>query len=557
MPIIYTPTTIWKNFIIQEEPSFISGVRSEENGKIYENGFVEGRLISGERIKIYTQTVKPNKAKMPAVLVFNDYKISQDKTLLEQLADNGYYAVSFDLAGNVNGRQNYTLYPEEINYANLENSIYQQKEINEDITKTCWYEWCLVAKYLLHYVKSLKFVTSVGCLGVNGGATTLWHLLANTEEVDGAVFINNAGWTVYEGKSKFLSENAEGYSDGKLAFVAGIEPQSYANHVKCPTMILSCTNSNDYDLDRAYDTLTRIGETQYRNINYAVNRRGAITKQTFTNAFIFFERYLVNRKNAQDLPGVIDIECTEGSTISVKATVTAKNLKCVELYLSEGLIQTSKRCWKKAQTLLAKEGTYEFSISPNERYGFACWFVKAVYKNGYEVCSRVCGKIMEQKKPTVRQNNLIYSSRYENSYTQFGSANEQESVSAIDLTEKTVVSERIGPMKMLGVTSACGLLTFGVMSEKVKPDGNSIIMFDAFVNGGGEITVKLICDYFGAKTEYMAVAKIVGEDIWQNVKLTLSSFKTAEGLPIKKFERIEAVEFSCNGEYLINNALWV
>ena len=64
-------------------------------------------------------------------------------------------------------------------------------------------------------------------------------------------------------------------------------------------------------------------------------------------------------------------------------------------------------------------------------------------------------------------------------------------------------------------------------------------------------------DYFGEKTEYVTAVKIFGGDIWQNVKLELNNFKTKDGMGIKSYDKIQAVEFSADGEFLVNNFLWV
>ena len=110
---------------------------------------------------------------------------------------------------------------------------------------------------------------------------------------------------------------------------------------------------------------------------------------------------------------------------------------------------------------------------------------------------------------------------------------------------------------MQGITCKSGVNTFSISAEKVKPESDALIMFDAFVKEGGDITVKLITDYFGQKTVYSATAKVVGEEIWQNVKFSVNAFKTAEGIPLKSYDKVDAIEFYSDKEYLINNALWV
>ena len=51
---------------------------------------------------------------------------------------------------------------------------------------------------------------------------------------------------------------------------------------------------------------------------------------------------------------------------------------------------------------------------------------------------------------------------------------------------------------------------------------------------------------------------VFGGDVWHNVQLEKNRFKTAEGMVLKSYEKIDAIEFSVDeGEFLLNNALWV
>ena len=82
-------------------------------------------------------------------------------------------------------------------------------------------------------------------------------------------------------------------------------------------------------------------------------------------------------------------------------------------------------------------------------------------------------------------------------------------------------------------------------------------MFDVFSKEKGEMQVKLIADYFGAKVEYIETVKLLGGDVWQNVKIAINRYKTKEGMSLKTYEKIQAIEFSGQEEFLLNNALWV
>lgn len=556
MSTIYTPATIWKNFQIDAEPSFISGGRTTKGEFIYENGYIEGRYVDGVRIKIFVRTVKTDKNKMPAVIVLNDFSIESDDNLLESLASNGYFAVMVDVVGKGENRENFTVYPEKIGYANLENSSYGVKEINGDITKTCYYEWCGALKYVTTYLKSLKSVSKIGLLGINDGALSAWHLLATEQDINCAVLVNNTGWSVYEGRSKFLAVAEEGYSDGKVAYSAGIEPQSYASHVKCPTLILACTNSDRYDIDRAHDTLARIDDNLYKAINYSVNRTLTIEKCVYQDAVIFFEKFLSGKSYA--LPQDIEIKPLEGEELKVVANIDERGLKEVSLYISEGVIEPEKRSYQKQNDYLVNGGEYEFKINCDSQEGFICGFIKAEYKNGFEICSRVFGKVLENKRAkTGKINNIVYSSRLPLAESQFTSANEKNINSVIDVLGEAQVEVKKGPFDMLGITGKGGISTFNVCKDKIGRDCNCVFMFDAYLKNSGLIYVKLITDYFGEKTEYVSSVNIVGENIWQNVKIAINKFKTESGLTLKTYEKVDVIEFFSEEEYLVNNALWI
>ena len=146
-----------------------------------------------------------------------------------------------------------------------------------------------------------------------------------------------------------------------------------------------------------------------------------------------------------------------------------------------------------------------------------------------------------------------------NSESVFSAARQDEVDGArVNLSEKKRVVVKKGPMGIYGVNSEWGLLTFKVNAEKDKPSDGAMLMLDAYSKNGGTLTVKLISDYFGNKNEYSASAVIPGGEIWHNFKFERGKFKTAEGMTLKSYLKIDAMEFSVSEEdYLINNALWV
>jgi hypothetical protein len=123
--------------------------------------------------------------------------------------------------------------------------------------------------------------------------------------------------------------------------------------------------------------------------------------------------------------------------------------------------------------------------------------------------------------------------------------------------EKLEVIEKNGPMGIAGITAKNGLFTFKINSSGVTLSDQSILMLDVYSKEEGLLTVKLYEDFLGDKTEYLLTAKLCGGRVWQNVKFELSKFKTAEGRPLKNIDKLEAMEISAQGKFLVNNALWI
>jgi hypothetical protein len=113
-------------------------------------------------------------------------------------------------------------------------------------------------------------------------------------------------------------------------------------------------------------------------------------------------------------------------------------------------------------------------------------------------------------------------------------------------------------MNIDGVTSKWGLITFEPSIKKYHPQEGAMLMLEVYAKEQAVLTVKLVADYFGDKVEYMASVKVLGGDVWYNVQIEINKFKTAEGMSLKSYDKIQAMEINVEGsDYLINNALWV
>ncbi len=559
MPInIFSPQTFWANFKIEE---VTAQVISEKKVRdiIYTKLIINGRKTEKGQVKISAFMAKPALTdSVSAVILTNKSRISFDDKVVIDLAKSGFTVLAVDLTGKIEGKEEFTLYPEDVSYANYEVAINDLISATGNIYKTCWYEWGVSFRYAVAYLKETG-IQKIGAVGVGNSATPVWHAAATTEDITCAVIVGNAGWRVYNGIDKFSGEVDPLFSDEYLQVLAGIEPQSYAKNVKCPLLMLSATNSSIYDVDRSFDTVERINSEIYKSINYSVGFVDNIDNLSYQTAKTFLREHLLEKKvgfmptspeiKAEVKNGKIEIEVTPYER---KGKYPIKPASVV-VYVAEETVKSCLRSWQKIDGELVKN-KYIFSYSPYSKSQICFLFAKAIYENGFSVCSPIIAKKFEEESVLLKnKSNVMYSGREVNLESAFSG----ELSAVFDIENKSKVIVKNGPMDITGIRAEAGLLTFKVNAEKDKPKEDAILMFDLFVKEDGEFTVSIFTDYFGDRKEYFTKIFVKGGKVWHNVKLEKSKLKTAEGKILKSYQNVNAIKLSGTGVYLINNLLWV
>ena len=342
-------------------------------------------------------------------------------------------------------------------------------------------------------------------------------------------------------------------------FVAGIDPQSYAMHIKCPTLLLSATNSNKFDVDRACDTLAKVPKEVYSAVHYSINQIDRIDYEAYNNAMLFFSKYL--QKEKITLPSDIDVKCEMvGGKAEIELDIADNEAKEVNVYLAQEYANPELRGWHKIGVDKCDDGKYRATYLPYTESGLFTVFALLKDKNGFVIGSNIVGKRFKAEDVGhTYKNTILYSSRKENAHTIFVPArpSEKNPDNANVFNDGNVVVKR-GPMGIEGVGCSGGLLSFIIGSKKYKPNDSAMFMIDVYAKEQSTLTVKLITNYFGEKMEYMYSANVLGGDVWHNVQIDMNKFKTAEGKTIKEYLKVEAIEIDVKDtEFLINNALWV
>jgi hypothetical protein len=212
------------------------------------------------------------------------------------------------------------------------------------------------------------------------------------------------------------------------------------------------------------------------------------------------------------------------------------------------------------ENLMQKANKYVFDINNDKINGDFIYFAKASYENDYAICSMI--NYAESKSQSlIPKQKVLFSSREENAERVFYPLlDESEKDLGVQLDSSNVIRLTQGPKSMYGVTAKGGLVSFIVNEERGKAYEGAMLMLDAFIKDGGILSVKLVTDYFGARTEYFYQVKILSGKNWQNVKIMQKDFKTIEGMSLKDYSSLEAIEITLaneDKEFAINNLIWV
>lgn len=558
---ILTPLSVWGKFSYEKEINLELIAETKKRNLEYREVYIDGRKIGDERVKIYAKMISKTETEdAPVIILVQKYVDGSDVTLAEDLAKKGYIVTVLDVGGKRDDGQRYTLYPEKISYANYDKQRVNCVELEKNATESCFYEWTNVFLYAYEFLRR-NGAKKIGVIAVEDFANAVWQSSMVIEDMACAVIISNAGWQGYKGINKFADVDSPIFSDDAVRFIAGVDSQSYAKHVKFPVYYVSPTNHPEYDVDRAYDTVTQINESVYTAINYSVGSRESINYKCYQSILLFLEQMLNKGEEEKFLPTEILIngEIIDGKIV-IEVTPDIKNLKQLSLFYAEDIIEPEKRIWQVINdSKLNKEGKFEFVHTPFKDSKTAMFFARAEYQNGFRLCSNViCKKFEPTDVDGEHRYRVLYSSRILDGERFFSSRleNEEKPTGIIITKDGASVKEKKGAFDITGLYSKGGLLTFKIGAKKYKPTEGEMMMLDVYMENGGEIEVKLIADFYGNPMQYVATEKI-NAGIWQNVKLEMADFKLEGGLPLKTYQKIEAIEINSKNDFIINNVLWV
>ena len=560
---ILTPSILWADFAINKTPSAVVDKEKKKGEVSISHLRINGRAVKDGNVSIACVLVRNTELKVaPGIILVQDFSEGLDETFATFLATKGYNVLIVDIVGKTENSDFYTVYPQSLSHANYEQVKDSLYSFEGSAKESCWFEWVCATRYALAYFDSLPFVSQIGGMGVGEASTVIWQTAATDKNLTCAVIALNAGWNIYRGYDKFGLKEIPQFSDDVMKVLAGIEPESYAPHVTCPTLTVVALNDERFDSDRSFDTVSRIPEGTMGSLYYSASTEGFIDEKGLSNILIFLKEFLLKGNVlATDMPFGVGIksEIKDGKII-IDVTPDPQGLKEISLMCAEGETNPALRTWSKTEKYISKkDDTYRFEYIPYHESSSAYFFASVSYRNGFSICSNIiCRKFTEKDIKQGYKNTVMFSSRSENAESIFVCKKPLDMKPYwIDIKGKNNVFAKSGTMGIVGAGCNGTMVSYCVNSVKYKPKDDCILMLDVMAKKSTTLTVKLITDYYGDKTEYSVKVSVKGLKAWNNIKIERTSFKSQIGMVLKTYKNVQAIEFSAEEGFLVNNILWV
>lgn len=561
---ILTPVTLWQDIDILCEDGYEIISETVSDGLTIRELYFYGKPGKDKMsIKLYGVYVFSEQQDCENVILVQD-KVQHciNLPLMKKIAkDLDVSVFSVDVAGKREEVSLYTIYPEEISFANYEKAKENLMYMPDDSTQTCWFYWTLATLYAVDFLRDNFGIKNVGLFGVNEGADILWKTSALDGNIKANCFVNAAGWAVYKGKYKYSDDSEPDFNDQVYKWLSGFDSQTYSKFIKTPILMLSQTNNRDYDTDRAYDTLIRTENNENAFIYYIIGSDCYLDSTAEINIKHFFDRYLTNSKEYFPTIHPKTEVKIENEQLRIEVSFDDEMpVKEVRVFVSEGVLMPALRDWYRVTDFEETEGNkITCTYNPDARSKIAFVIADITYESGVRLSSAINPCIFDDTIVSNRlRKQIIYDGSLEGAKAFIPNVNENMLDCGLFMNEQEQIYIEKGPFGIKGITCRGGLKTFKLNDISDKPKNGSSLMFDVFCEEDAQLKIEFIENVFEENQEsYVYEMPLSGGKIWQNVIIEPTKSSNANNIHLKSFEKVNLMIISCDKDYLLNNILWI
>lgn len=556
---ILTPVTLWKDF--DDSLPLKEDILSEqvEDGALYREIYILGRQTEYGRVKIYAKYYTPvGEKEYPAVMIFFEAGFPCDLKFVNRFIKRGYAVLCVDYCGDMGDGSRHTIYPRDVDYANFLRADRRMKFVDDTAKETSWYEWAAVARYAARYLAEKEEVTSAGAIGLRTGGEILWKI-APYAPLSCLITVCAAGWLAYLDVEKFGSENRV-FNEERHRFIAGLDSQSYAPHVKCPVLLLSAINDKKSNYDRVYDTFQLINPEVEKAILYSAHGNGLIGTHSLANVDLFLDKFLKGRSVYLSKPVRSSVFTDESGVLKVQISYdTMGDPEECGVFYSEKISAYKARDWTRliggAKHLKGNAAVFPLDVFVESEKVLIYSFVR--YSNGFSVTSKIQEVTLKNPyRNSCSRSRILYSA---DRGTAGFSVFRRRASSIADCFTDSVSSEvelRLGYGGIPGACCSAGLISYRVSEPRFEPSHGAAFLFDAYCAGDAVLNVVFYTDE--EETEgYSCALEVEGGGKWKKFVCESGDFKSEKGVPLPDFGSVVSVVFLSEEDVLVNNVIWL
>ena len=544
---ILTPTLIWNNFD-DSLPLKENIVNVVPLGKASCNYiYFSGRQTLEGRVRIYGAYAKQTGVSKGSMLILPDVTGGIDKDLFFRFVNEGYDVITVDLGGERSGEENYTKYPSDVYYANYEKSGDFFNYAKESAINTSWYEWVAVARYAVSFLNEKCPNKPIFAMGLKHGANVLWQLLATDKRISAGIFVYGAGFLAYNGIDKHSDVDIE-MNDERIRFIAGVEAQSYAQFVTCPTLYFGSTYNCEFNAERAIDTLSYVDSAKKCHFNISSSAVDVLGGESLTSIDLFLNKYI--QKEAVVFPDQPHIEIdVENEFLLTELTLfRVQEVESAILHVSFDGNVIDKRVWHNYEFNLTGKNKLKCKSKIFANYDSALCFATVKYKNGLVLSSKFAFKKFENPSK-IKLPNLLYNSQLYN--VEFFVKSVNDDVYSNVISENVLFDIIEGPSGINGISSHNTLTTYAIRDLAQNLTSNSFIKLDVYATSYVNLTLVLTAN----GVDYTYNVPVSGGNVWQNLIFELIEFKSEDGQTIEEYTSITSLTLKSIGVFAVNNIM--
>ncbi len=541
-----TPEAVWADFDPRKEPLEIVAIkRWAERGSIFTEFTFTGMTHEGSKVRVYAISGVPEgKDHLPGILHIHGGGQTVNPQWLRFWNDRGYAALTFNWGGEWPNREKFTDWGK-LTQGNHRDAGARAMATEPSVRVSSWYLWTRISRRALTCLEQQPGVAAdrLGIFGVSMGGTIVWPLAAMDSRVKAACAIYGVGWNTYP--DEVGSPDPKADDPRTRLWRNTMESESYAGLVKCPVLFLDATNDQHGNMDRSFQTLSRV-PTEVRWA-FTPRYRHHIAAEQGADLPLWMDAYLSGGKPFPKSP-VAEVRLkTGGSPVLVVKPDCSQSISRVDLFYAVENRNPKNRYWRSVTEHREQEAWIaDLPIADPGQPIFA--FANVLYASGVCLSTNLVFAVpstLGHAKATDRPSLLI---------DDFGTGTDGWVTSSpgtdpIPPVPNFLISAA-GPEGRSGitVTRPIALTTHKLGDPKWR--GPAHAKFQFLVHVGTPRTLRIVMhekEFAIGWTQYAAEVALKPEKGWRTISLPAEAFSTDKGERLKGWADVQQLELKTTG----------